>query len=177
MVSPCRRKSWCLHVLKSSLPPRVRLGGTWFWGWGRGGRGRGAPSFPRSSLEKHAGFRETASSARGSDSGFGSGPLHSPAPALGFDSAPNAGSVAPVAINGFCNAPPSPHSPPAPPPARTLARVVAPWSSPVTIGYRRRRPCVAPVVRGDIVLGQIAMGSVVASHPGQSQFLHQPVLM
>src|ERR1700732_4692641 len=50
-------------------------------------------------------------------------------------------------------------------------------SSSVIIGCLRRRPGVAPVVLGDIVLPQIAIGLAVAHHPGQPQLLHQPVLM
>src|SRR5437870_290609 len=40
-------------------------------------------------------------------------------------------------------------------------------SPPMIISFRRRRPCITPVVLGDVVLLQIAIGLVVASDPGQ----------
>ena len=92
-------------------------------GSGKGARGKGQRPFPRPALSRP--------STRGSpDADCGSEwqlpRLRFPAPARDSWPAPNADSAVPVAAVDCCSAPPSPHSPLVPPPARTLRPVAAP---------------------------------------------------
>src|SRR6266550_8736892 len=90
-------------------------------------RRKGQRPFLRSSLSKPAQARESEAAARDSESQ--SLQLRSPAPPPGSSPVPSVSSAAPIAADGFYNAPPNLHSPSVLPPARRLRRVAAPWAA------------------------------------------------